>query len=417
MNNILQKNFVMSSGERYSLLINGKNHLPLYFPNLYVTTQVRNRSLSFSTMEKTLSCISVLLRFMDEKNENIEQRIKNYKFLDINELDAIRDYCFKNFYKEKFTKNITKVVNVRKIRHLEEYVCSQTAYVRMTVIAHYIKWLTDILIVTKVDNSTNTHISSMIKGLLARRPHKASRNNELKVKGLNSNQIEILFEIIRPKSEFNPFENIELKIRNRLIILILFHLAIRRGELLNIRIRDIDFDNNLIFIKRRADENDDPRLNQPLVKTLDRLLPLKDTLVQEINNYILTYRKKVIRPKQPDYLFVTHKKGPTVGLPLSISSYSKILRVVRKVSPDLYKFTGHQLRHTWNERFSELMDSMDEMPSEEKQEQMRSSLMGWNQGSGTSATYNKRFVRKKSIEASLQLQDGFIRLPKGSFND
>jgi len=39
--------------------------------------------------------------------------------------------------------------------------------------------------------------------------------------------------------------------------------------------------------------------------------------------------------------------------------------------------------------------------------------MGWREGSGTAATYNKRFIRQKAHEAGLALQEGMIRLPKG----
>jgi hypothetical protein len=69
------------------------------------------------------------------------------------------------------------------------------------------------------------------------------------------------------------------------------------------------------------------------------------------------------------------------------------------------------LRHAWNEKFSELMDSMDNPPSEEIQEEIRANMMGWKPGSGTAATYNKRFIRKKSHEAGLSLQEGMVRLP------
>jgi integrase len=94
-----------------------------------------------------------------------------------------------------------------------------------------------------------------------------------------------------------------------------------------------------------------------------------------------------------------------------------VLSVVRKASPDLYKFTGHQLRHVWNENFSKLMDSMDEPVTEERQEEMRSYLMGWKPGSGTAAIYNQRYVRRKGQEAALELQKNMIRLPKDLSNE
>jgi hypothetical protein len=43
--------------------------------------------------------------------------------------------------------------------------------------------------------------------------------------------------------------------------------------------------------------------------------------------------------------------------------------------------------------------------------------MGWQQGSGTAATYNKRFLKKQAQEAALKLQEGMVRTPKGIDNE
>jgi integrase len=210
-----------------------------------------------------------------------------------------------------------------------------------------------------------------------------------------------------------PFNAKPIKVRNRLIFLVLYHLGLRGGELLNIRIRDIDFASNQLIVARRADEKDDPRKDQPLGKTLDRRVPIKATLAKEIHSYIVNDRKQVANSSKNDFLFVTHKRGPTQGQPLSKSGYKKVIEVVRKVSPVLFNLTGHQLRHAWNEAFSNRMDSMDERASPEQQEKMRSYLMGWREGSGTAATYNQRFIRRKANEAALELQSGMVRVPKG----
>ena len=70
----------MNSEERYCLLIDSDSDLPLFYPNLYVTTQIRNKSLSYSAMEATLSSISVLISFLDAQNEDIEKRIREGLF-------------------------------------------------------------------------------------------------------------------------------------------------------------------------------------------------------------------------------------------------------------------------------------------------------------------------------------------------
>lgn len=404
----------MRSGERYCLLIDSHSELPLFYPNLYITTQVRNKSLSYSAMEATLSSISVLIKFLDIQGENIEKRIREARPLQENELDALKDFCQINFRSTATPKNLLSISRKKETR---ERVSSGTIYVRITVIAQYLTWLTTQILGVNHNHLPALQINKLEKSLKSRRPEKSQRNNEVDNKGLDEEQIAMLFELFRPGSVINPFKNRSIHTRNRLVFLMLYHLGLRGGELLNIRIRDIDFGKNQVIIARRADEKDDPRTFQPLVKTRDRRLPLKDTLAQEIHSYIIHERKKVPNSKKNDFLFITHKSGPTQGLPLSKSGYKKIIEIVRNTSPSLFNLTGHQLRHTWNEIFSKHMDSMDEPPTEEQQEKMRSYLMGWKEGSGSAAHYNKRFVQRKAIEASLALQNGQTRIPQGINND
>lgn len=197
------------------------------------------------------------------------------------------------------------------------------------------------------------------------------------------------------------------------MILILYYLGIRGGELLNLRISDINFAKHQLKIVRRADEKDDPRIQEPNAKTLERTIPLGELLSKELHEYIAGDRRKVTNAKRNNFLFITHKKGPTIGQPISKSSYYKIFNIVKSVAPQLYELTGHKLRHTWNRKFSEKMDSMDEPASEEKQDQIRSYIMGWKQGSGTSTHYNKRFVQEQAQKAALALQSNSgTRLPR-----
>jgi integrase len=333
-------------------------------------------------MEATLSGLSVLLRHMEERGENIENRFQKGDLFKVHELDAIRDFCQIKF-RSQTNENSNGIFTLSELREFDEKVSSQTEYVRLTVIAQYTKWLAEQFVGSSKDRLTILQIGKMEKELKARRPVKRNRNMELDEKGLDEDQIALVFELFRPDSELNPFTDESVRIRNRLIFLMLYHLGLRGGELLNIRIRDIDFGKNQLVVIRRADEKDDPRTNQPLVKTLDRRLPMKDTLVKEIHHYILNGRKNIPNSTKNDFLFVTHKSGPTQGQPLSKSGYKKVIEVVRTASPSLFNLTGHQLRHSWNEAFSNQMDAMNDPPSQEQQEKMRSYLMGWKEDSGT----------------------------------
>ena len=393
--------FSMSSGERYCLVIDRITQLPIYHPNLFITTQLRNKSDSFSTMLSAANNIAIFLRFLDDRDINLEERVLCRELFETYELDDLRDYTQRRF---------SKVVDEGCYVGNEGVVSSITHYMRLTTIAQYISWYANHLIKqpSTVEARQIKRVETQIK---ARRPVKKGRNRD-QDRSLNDDQLEVLFEVIKVGSEHNPFGE-QVQRRNRLMILILYYLGIRGGELLNLRISDIDFSKHQLKVVRRADDKNDPRVQEPNAKTLERITLLGEILSKELHEYIIKDRRKVTNAKRNDFLFITHKEGPTVGQPISKSSYYKVLNIVKTVSPDLYKLTGHKLRHTWNRKFSEKMDSMDEPVSEEKQEQFRSYLMGWKQGSGTAMHYNKRFIQEQAQKAALALQSNSgTRLPK-----
>jgi len=395
--------FSMDSGERYCLVIDRITGLPIYHPNLFITTQLRNKSDSFSTMLSAANNILILLRFLKDRNINLEERVLCGDFFEAYEIDDLRD-----FTQQRFSKAYDK--NGYISSKTEGVVSSTTHYMRLTTAAQYLSWYTNHLIRQPSSDEARLikRIESQIK---ARRPTKKGRNQS-QDKSLNNDQLEILFEVIRLGSEHNPVSK-QVQRRNRLMILILYYLGVRGGELLNLRISDIDFSKHQLKVVRRADEKDDPRIQEPNAKTLERTIPLGEVLSKELHEYIVKDRRKVTNAKKNDFLFITHKEGPTVGQPISKSSYYKVLNIVKSVSPELYKLTGHKLRHTWNRNFSEKMDSMDKPVSEEKQEQIRSYVMGWKLGSGTSTHYNKRFIQAQAQKAALALQSNSgTRLPE-----
>ncbi|MEI7367841.1 site-specific integrase [Pectobacterium sp. 1950-15] len=389
------KSFMLKSSERYCLIVDHSTHLPVYYPNLFITTQIRNKSESISTMLSTAASLIIFLKFLSIRDINIEERIYKKQFLSIYETDDLRDFSQKRIINKK--ENNVKTIKEKRNTH----VASQTQYARLTIIYKYIEWLSYYLVENQDDFFAKnlTHCLNQIK---ERRPNKKGRNNLIQDKSLNEQEIESLFEVIRVGSDLNPF-NKSVQRRNRLIILMLYYFGIRGGELLNIKISDIDFSSNQLSIRRRADDKSDTRIIQPLVKTNERVIPITESLAKEIHFYVLNERRFFVQKRKHDYLFVNHKKGN--GLPLTYMAYSRIINNIKNSTPNLKSLTGHMLRHTWNSEFSKRMDSMDNPPSAERQEQLRSYLMGWKAGSGTAAHYNKRFIHEKSHQVALLLQE------------
>jgi integrase len=408
--------FVMDTGERCCLLIHKSTGLPLFLPNLFLTTQVRNsKSNSYSSILSAATHLVVLLSFLDRRGIDLEQRIINRTFFAVYELDDLRDFTQRKFLSSTPNEAVLSIFTLDELEESEGFVESPTQYMRLTTIAKYLHWLAHHLIPNTSANESK-QIEAIAAQIESRRPSRKGRNKDRDL-SLDDVQLEALFEVIRIGSEKNQFAPYVQR-RNRLIVLVLYHLGLRGGELLNLKVSDIDFSKHQVRVLRRADEKDDPRVNEPNVKTLERTLPISETLCRELHDYVITDRRIVTNAKRNNFLFVTHKSGHTVGQPISKSGYQKVITVVKSVSPKLYLLTGHKLRHTWNRKFSELMDSMDNPPTEEKQEQIRSYLMGWKPGSGSAAHYNKRFRQNKANEAALALQNSSgTRLPKDLQND
>lgn len=394
MNRVSINTFIMSSGERYCLIIDKRNGMPLYYPNLYITTQIRNGGSSISTVELVAGSISLLCNFFHERGIDIEERIRLGTNLSIYELDSLRDYTEKKVRLKRVLPFNVKNSSV---------VTTATKHFRLTNIASYLNWLIQIFL--PISNNTAKQNQDFINKIKARRP-KIKNQSVLsrEDRSLNENQMKILLDIIQVGSDKNPF-NEDVQVRNRLIILVLYSLGIRSGELLNIRISDINFTDSSLAIRRRADDKADPRVKQPLVKTMERKLPLSKQLVKELHNFITKNRKDFKNAKKHEYLFITHKSGPTQGKPLSAMAYHKIIDAIRNVDPELYKLTGHKLRHTWNYEFSKMLDRMTTPLNETEQADMRSALMGWVQGSDTAKIYNKRYIQDKANDVAIALQE------------
>lgn len=405
--------FVMKNGERYRILVSRDSGVPAFYPNLYATTQIRCRSLSVSAMEGALASINVLLSWCEINNVDLEDRFTKSNYLQRHELDSIRDHCQQIFASSRRSQQ-SKVIKFTGTRTLlRERVKKETEYKRLTYIAQYVEWLAHILATPPLRREQSDAIKLMKSGLDERRPSASGRNSVNDEKSLENHQIEKLVSIIDPLSEDNPYRSDSVRVRNKLLFIMLLNLGVRVGELLSIRVRHIDWDKSTVLIARQHDDKTDPRVNQPVAKTLDRILPMKASLTELIRSYIVKYRRHVRGARNHDFLFVTHKEGPTEGWPLSVSSAKKVIATIKSHDVELQGVHAHAFRHTWNYLFSASMDEANPSPTLEEQDaqaKTRSYLQGWKQGSGTAARYNKRFIRQKSMDAGLRLQENIVDL-------
>lgn len=402
------RSFVLPDGERYCLLIHVPSGVPLYYPALYVTTKIRNASTSVSVMEAALSAINILLAFCRERKINLEERVLTKEFFAIPELDGLRDACQQRLRHYELASTGTPPLKTLKAPTHHDRVGLAHEYNRLTYLSKYLVWLISTLLGNRLDERCARQVKALANALNARRPTRKGRNAESGVRALGDAELMALEGVQREGG--SPFKDEGVVVRNRLILRMLVGLGLRSGELLGVRIRDVDFHKNQLVVMRRPDQKDDPRVRQPRAKSLDRRIPLSDMLAKELYDYVVRYRRAIPGARKHDYLFITHKSGPTQGAPLSISALQALMKVTARSTPELAGLHGHRLRHTWNDRFSREMDERESPPPEGEQEQVRAWSMGWKQGSGTAATYNKRFIEEKAQDIQLKLQEGISPL-------
>lgn len=417
------KTVVSGNGERLPMLI-GSDGTPLFEPTLFVLTELRARNRAANTIGNSLRGILVLYLFLDLNGIDLKRRLIEGRVLSMGEIEDLVRLCRLPIVEIVALSNQGGVTSIAEtVVSLEKHrqrlatatikeIVPAFAATRLRCIRDYLKWLV-------VDRSSRFGADSdfrssleaagnfVVGALDARLPVDDGRGYLGKREGLDPDSVTELLRVIDPDCPDNPWHDEHSRFRNELVILWLYYLGLRRGELLGVRVSDINFRNGSVIIARRADDPNDPRRNQPNVKTKAREIPLAQLLQDKTHAYVIKYRSALPAARKHGFLFVASNSGA----PLSIPSFAKIFNVLRAKCPGLPRnLFAHLLRHTWNDRFSEEMDRRN--VGEEAEKKTRAYLMGWSETSGTAATYTRRHVREKAKEVSLAMQGQMLAKSK-----
>ncbi len=112
-------------------------------------------------------------------------------------------------------------------------------------------------------------------------------------KSLTESQMIRILDIIRPDATDNPWTDLAIRYRNQMIVNVLYDVGCRKGEVLTIKATEIEGASNELKIRRSADDPDENRKEQPLVKTLGRDVSVSWDVFEMVENYIIKYRTEV----------------------------------------------------------------------------------------------------------------------------
>lgn len=390
---------ILPDGERRSYLVNERG-LEDDYASLYNISKVRNKSHAVATSDAVLGAINVLYSYCKYWDIDLLVRFRAGKYLLPNECEALANYTQLKFGAE--AKRRQKVVSLGRGRHARTYgedtVVRNTQRMRLDYIAAYVEWLAKYLM-TGTGSGRLSRIGAMRDDILSHKPKSSGRRDDTDKKHLTAAQNALLNQIIKPGSDKNPFEEF-VQLRNLCLIEILRQCGLRRGEELNLRVRDVDHVRRVIKVRRRQDSPDDPRADQPNPKTLERDIPISAYLTDLIISYV-DERKKVPGAKKHQYLFVTHKSGKTQGQPMTKTALEKIFVTLGQAESKLAGLTSHKFRHFFDSELAGVQLKLGTDPnSQELHRRVRNYIAGRKATSEVDALYTEMDTKRQAREVS-----------------
>lgn len=394
----------LNNETRVKLLL--KDSVPVYWPCLYILKKMRVRSPN--TQQRFLSDLLVFLSWLQAENIDLEFRLKqrpNPLYLSESELARFASQA--HWTRETLNKLASGVkLHATAFRQ----VGASQAESRMITTKNYLSFLYEAM---GLPDNRMEHILWMVKriDLSIKESRPAWRRKPIEPKGLTVQQEDVLLNKLYPDSDDNPWPRSEaLRVRNYLIVLLLFSLGIRRSEMLGIKLVDIDYRQNRIQIIHRPNDPDDPRLSEPGVKTNERKLPVTEQLMALINRYVEKHRGSK-RAKTHPYLLLAH--GKTEGAPLSIKSVDAVFNTAKKAFPVLNGVTPHSFRHhDVYKTVSMISEQTKGLPIEDRMQRERRVLTykyGWSDTSDMPNLYGQKYHQEEADRAMELRNNNLLR--------
>lgn len=408
--------------------------LPLFYPSLFATSQLRNSGAAANTIRNKLSDITVLLRWEKVHNRDLVSEFADLRFLSIADIVSIRDFAKLDMrHVNLIGKSVETATTGDFIesqianRPTAATVGGQQHYNRISTFADYLEFVAAVVTQHQSSAEVAQQIAQMATSIRKHRPRglAARLNENIEQKAPSTNLVNYFMEVGSEDSPQNPFKSFGVRLRNAIIFGILRFTGIRRGELLSLRIDQLELGHEpRIWIRRNHDDLLDTRRHQPVSKTKERLLPIPYSLAAQIQRYIMQERSKIPPARRHPYLLVSHHSGETWGNPLSASALnSQIFNRMRAVDPRFDQIHPHALRHYFNYELSISIDMHNartegsaHLPAatpitEARELDIRAYLNG-HRSNSTGEHYNRRHIRESSDHAIRQLQAKLTRSRK-----
>lgn len=411
------RQLVLETGERLPILVDSRNGIPLFEPLSYSLNYLRMPGQAANTIEQFCRVMALFCYWLESTGIRLDERFRQGVILEQSEIAELNTLYRKpsaDFFaacaRRSSHPNLNSSPSFEKVRMLRprtdatREVSPQTAVIRLHYTREYVLALArETLLRVSIPESTREalrHATALTeRQFRAMAPVIPISSDSPAPKGLPESQLELLYAIIHPDSEANPWHNTFVRERNFLIITTLHALGVRGGELLKLKTTDLMPGKALLQITRSADDPEDPRLFPPQAKTRARDLGISDDLSQRLMHFITFQRRKIpAAMRRHPFIFTAID-----GKPLSLNSLYKIFRTLRNAHPELDEnLTAHLLRYTASSEFMEQLEQSN-VDVEKHGDELRY-VMGWSEKSKMPFKYARRHIVNKANEALLERQ-------------
>jgi integrase len=419
---------VFPGGERFEVLVDASTALPRFHETVYAVATLRARDSAVATIQNNNKSLQALHLALAAMGTNLEARLTNANVFGSSELIGLARHLRKPIKQLRveigrgdYVPTPGRIASLENVRAKVPQRSSQSNTVsravsnaRLRDAISYIIWRYQFELESCAQGSDRQRrFGDAIKTterFLRLQRRVRGRSKVGKREGLSKPTLDLLREVIAPDSDQNPWPNPFCRARNEIILMLGLDLGLRIGEILGICIEDLNLSLRRVLIRRRADDPDDPRPDQPNGKTADRVLSYNEELAQRIEDYIIHLRSEIPGADDHSFLIVATYSGK----PLGRSAAKKVYSVLRTKVPRLPKdLSSHVSRHTFNDELSDTMD--EQRVPEAKEAKLRNYLNGWSDQSTTAETYTRRHTRRKANEISLAVQRRSV--PKGGASE
>ena len=372
------------SGERFPVLLNG-NGIPMPLPTRYVVNKLRD-SDQVATIQNKLRAIRFLYQWAAEYTPpiDLEQRLRTGEFLTTEHL-----LSFKEWVRSRKSINVVQM-RTQVLPGDKGAVSNNTVNTYIDAVCGFVIWAHE--------TQGGVPERELKRHFLKWRSNKLTATPARALFALTAEQQKRLLLHIHPRSATNPFHQ-PIRLRNYLIVCVLLYCGVRRGELLKLRVSDVQtraVDTGYLTVVRRPDDPDDPRPHAPNVKTRGRRLYISD----ELRGLLVAYLRQR-KSKQP-YLFV----DPDNGSPLNGGAITVMMERIRNTDSNLAaaEMTAHTLRRSFEENLTPVLEESGLPP--DIQASIRNYVSGWSERSQQAAVYTRHQTEVQATALLQQIHKG-----------